>query len=115
MPAPSLSRTSRLAGTLSSRLPGPPVTFAIALALHGCAKHATPHAGSLTWYAGRAQPAFDPDGPADALGIALERHLSRGLFERGVDGEIAPALVDSVACSKDSLTWTFRLRDGLRF
>jgi hypothetical protein len=91
------------------------VLLVVAVAPHGCAKRAPAHTGAVTWYAGRALPAFDPDGPADALRIALEHHLSRGLFERGADGEIAAALVDSLGCSPDSLVWTFRLRAGLRF
>jgi hypothetical protein len=86
-----------------------------AAALAGCAKRAPGGTGTITWYAGRARPAFDPDGPSDALRVALERHLSRGLVERAADGAIEPALAESIRVSDDSLTWTFRLRDGLRF
>lgn len=91
------------------------VALAALLALGGCAKRAPVGSGALTWYAGRALPAFDPDGPSDALRIALERHLSRGLVERAHDGAIVPALAESIRCSPDSLTWTFRLRDGVQF
>src|SRR5688572_26937691 len=87
----------------------------VAATIAGCAPRAPERRGTLTWYAGRARPAFDPDGPADALRVALERHLSRGLVERARDGAIEPALAESIACSPDSLEWTFRLRDGLRF
>ncbi len=84
-------------------------------AFAGCTSRAPETGRSLTWYAGRARPAFDPDGPNDALRVALERHLSRGLVERDADGAIIPGIADSIGCSSDSLTWTFRLRDGLRF
>lgn len=87
----------------------------VAAAIPGCAPRAPERKGTLTWYAGRARPEFDPDGPADALRVALERHLSRGLVERARDGTIAPVLAESIACTSDSLTWTFRLRDGVRF
>ena len=84
-------------------------------ALAGCSSRAPVAGRSLTWYAGRTLPAFDPDGPNDALRVALERQLSRGLVERDADGAIVPGIADSIGCSRDSLTWTFRLRDGLRF
>lgn len=87
----------------------------VAATITGCAPRAPERRGTLTWYAGRARPAFDPDGPADALRVALERHLSRGLVERARDGAIEPALAESIVCSPDSLEWTFRLRAGLRF
>ena len=61
------------------------------------------------------QPAFDPDGPPDALRWALERQLSLGLTERDSSGVAQLALADSVTASADSLTWTFRLRAGTRF
>jgi ABC-type transport system substrate-binding protein len=86
-----------------------------ALPLGGCQHHAAPASRSADWVAGRAAPAFDPDGPPDALRWALERQLSMGLVERDSAGGIRNALADSIGCSHDSLTWTFRLRDGLRF
>ena len=81
----------------------------------GCAPRSQPAATTLTWYAGRARPAFDPDGPPDALRFALERHLSRGLVERDTSGEVRPGLASEIECSADSLTWTFRLPASLRY
>jgi ABC-type transport system substrate-binding protein len=87
----------------------------LALPLGGCARPAAPARAGVDWVAGHAAPAFDPDGPPDALRWALERQLSMGLVERDSSGAIRKALADSIACSRDSLTWTFRLRDRLRF
>ncbi len=88
----------------------------LALALFaGCATRETPAPVTVAWYAGRTLPAFDPDGPPDALRVALERHLSRGLVERDTSGALLPGLADSIGCSSDSLVWTFRLAEGLRF
>lgn len=87
----------------------------LALPLGGCARPAAPVRGSADWVAGHAAPAFDPDGPPDALRWALERQLSMGLVERDSSGAIRAALADSIGCSRDSLTWTFRLRPRLRF
>src|SRR5262249_18275063 len=69
---------------------------------------------SAFWLAGHPMPAFDPDGPPDALRIALERQLSRGLVEFDTTGSVRPVLTDSIGCSRDSLTWTFRLRADAR-
>src|SRR5256885_815949 len=85
------------------------------LALAGCNSAPPPARSSVDWVAGHAAPAFDPDGPPDALRWALERQLSQGLVERDSTGHVHAALADSIACSPDSLHWTFRLRAGLRF
>ena len=94
------------------RFAGPVV---LALLLAGCG-HGTARTGvSADWVAGRTAPAFDPDGPPDALRWALERQLSMGLVERDSSGALRNAIADSIGCSRDSLRWTFRLRAGLRF
>lgn len=94
-----------------------PLLFAVlaAWSLAGCSHDAVRISRSATWVAGREAPAFDPDGPPDALRWALERQLSMGLVERDSSGGIRNALADSVGCSRDSMMWTFRLRAGLRF
>jgi len=81
----------------------------------GCSAPRAPAHVATLWLAGHPLPAFDPDGPPDALRVALERQLSRGLFEVDSAGRVQPALADSVGCSGDSLTWTFRLRGDARF
>lgn len=70
---------------------------------------------SATWISGRTAPAFDPDGPPDALRWALERQLSLGLVERDSAGQVRLGLADSIGCSGDSLVWTFRLRPNLHY
>jgi len=91
------------------------IAFALLSLVSGCARRARETPTSLTWYAGRARPAFDPDGPPDALRFALERHLSRGLVERDSSGQVRAGLASAIECSSDSLTWTFRLPKGLRY
>src|SRR5215467_6198059 len=81
----------------------------------GCSAPRAPARVVTVWLAGHPQPAFDPDGPPDALRQALERHLSRGLVDVDSLGRVEPALADSLGCSSDSLTWTFRLRRDARF
>src|SRR6476660_4076934 len=86
-----------------------------ALPLGGCTQYTAPESASADWVAGRTAPAFDPDGPPDALRWALERQPSMGLVERDSAGAIRNAIADSIGCSRDSLTWTFRLRARLHF
>ena len=81
----------------------------------GCSAPRAPARVATVWLAGHPLPAFDPDGPPDALRQALERQLSRGLVEADSTGRVGPALADSLGCSRDSLTWTFRLRGDARF
>ena len=81
----------------------------------GCSAPRAPARMTTVWLAGHPLPAFDPDGPADALRQALERQLSRGLVEVDSAGHVRPALADSLGCSSDSLTWTFRLNADTRF
>ena len=87
----------------------------VALLFAGCGHDVARTGVSADWVVGRTAPAFDPDGPPDALRWALERQLSVGLVERDSSGTIRNAIADSIACSRDSLRWTFRLRVGLRF
>jgi hypothetical protein len=68
-----------------------------------------------TWWVGRPAPAFDPLGPQDPLRWSLERLLTRGLVEEDATGRIVPVAAGRVDASKDSLSFTFHLRRGLRF
>ena len=94
------------------------VLFAIAwvscATLAGCAKPA--HVPTtFAWVLGGSEPSFDPHGPPDARRWALERLLTRGLLAEDSLGRVVPAAAESIVASTDSLTWTFRLRQGLKF
>ena len=107
-----MSRTSAI---VRRRLAPVALATLVGLAAFGCGPRAERAGATLTWYAARTLPGFDPDGPPDALRVALERHLSRGLLERDAEGRIVPGLADSIGCSPDSLAWTFRLARSVRF
>ena len=91
------------------------LALAASLPVASCSPKRTPARTATLWLAGHPLPAFDPDGPPDALRQALEHQLSRGLVERDSAGVVRAALADSFGCSRDSLTWTFHLRAGARF
>ncbi|MBI5170257.1 MAG: hypothetical protein HZA61_12275 [Candidatus Eisenbacteria bacterium] len=102
--------------TLPARMRCTAAAFVLVLAAAGCAPKSAPPATIVrSWFAGHAQPAFDPDGPPDALRWALERALSRGLVELDTTGVPRPAAAESYAWSDDSLALTFRLRADLRY
>ncbi len=92
--------------------------WALALAgglLAGCGAPQRAAPLVVHWIVGRVEPAFDPDGPPDALRWSLERQLSRGLTERDSTGGVRLGLARAVEVSADSVRWTFRLREGLVF
>jgi len=87
---------------------------AMLLALAGCGEMPRPPV-AVTWVVGQGPPAFDPQGPPDAVRAALERLLSRGLVEEDSTGRILPAAAESLHLSPDGLVYTFALRRGLAF
>ena len=105
----------RLAGPRSTapRLVLGAALLAIVVGGPGC----VPRDGAtrVEWLAGRTQPAFDPDGPPNALRWALERQLSCGLTEEDAGGGVVAAAAESVTVAPDGRTVRFRLRSNLRF
>ena len=91
------------------------VALCLTPVLIGCGRPAARAPVVVTWLAAHTAPAFDPDGPPDALRAALERHLSVGLIDRDTTGATRLGLAESAMVSGDSLVWTFRLRAGVRF
>ncbi|MEO5988214.1 MAG: ABC transporter substrate-binding protein [Candidatus Eisenbacteria bacterium] len=97
------------------RYPVPLLALSLSLCA-GCSDGPARHVPSAArWTVGCTQPAFDPDGPPDAVRAALERTLSRGLLERRSDGSIVLGAAERFAWGKDSLSLTFVLRPGLHF
>ena len=90
--------------------------LAVALALGGAGCGRAP-ARPVTrfWWVGRNAPVFDPLGPRDPVRWSLERLLTTGLVEESTTGAIVPAAAERIVVSRDSLTYTFHLRRGLRY
>jgi peptide/nickel transport system substrate-binding protein len=63
-----------------------------------------------------APGALDPASAADQAALLITRHMYEGLtaYEPG-STRVVPALAESWLVSPDELTWTFRLRTGVRF
>jgi peptide/nickel transport system substrate-binding protein len=59
---------------------------------------------------------LDPALAADEAALLITRHLYEGLTAYEPGGtRVIPALAESWEASEDGLTWTFRLRSGVRF
>ncbi|MEH6773493.1 MAG: ABC transporter substrate-binding protein [Cereibacter changlensis] len=57
------------------------------------------------------QPGVDRDGPTDAVLM----HVVEGLMGYAEDFSVRPVLAESVETSEDGLTYTFKLRKGVKF
>ena len=61
-------------------------------------------------------PLLDPTAsPAAAISEALYGNVFEGLVQFAADGSVLPQLAESWDVSPDGLSYTFRLRDGVRF
>lgn len=58
---------------------------------------------------------LDPQATAATLAFQVNKSLYDTLVEVDDDGKLTPALAESWAVSPDGLTWTFKLRSGVKF
>lgn len=58
---------------------------------------------------------LDPQGTAATLAFQVNKSLYDTLVEPDDEGKLIPGLAESWAVSSDGLTWTFKLRPGVKF
>ncbi|MGQ0548967.1 MAG: ABC transporter substrate-binding protein, partial [Armatimonadota bacterium] len=58
---------------------------------------------------------LDPHGTAATLAFMVMKSLYDTLVEPDDEGRLTPALAESWTVSSDGITWTFKLRSGVRF
>jgi len=104
------------------------VTFGLAIALVNCGSPSTPEAGtegttqsssgtSALVFASGGQPVnLEPGNITDGNSIYVQQQIYDRLidFEPGTT-ELVPALAEEWSVSDDGLTWTFTLREGVKF
>ena len=69
----------------------------------------------LTRALGGEPATLDPRLAEDNAALALAQELFEGLTAEAADGRIVPGAADSWSVSEDGRTWTFRLRENLRW
>lgn len=58
---------------------------------------------------------LDPHGSISAGTREVLFNIYEGLFKTGSDGSLIPAVAESYEISEDGLTYTFKIRDGIKF
>jgi peptide/nickel transport system substrate-binding protein len=90
--------------------------LALGLGLAGTPGHAAPKSGGTLVYAtGTDALTLDPQFVTDVPTSRVVMHLHETLVYLGDDGGIRPGLAESWTVSTDKLTWTFKLRGGVKF
>ena len=95
-----------------------PSLLGLAFALAGCSHHdkAAAPSNNILRYPLLARPTtFDPAMVQDGTTIDLLQNLFEGLVEWTPDNKLSPAIAKSWDISKDGLTYTFHLRDDVKF
>ena len=73
------------------------------------------HARTLTRALGGEPATLDPRLAEDNAALALLQDLYEGLTAEAADGSIIPGAAQAWSVSEDGRTWTFRLRENLRW
>src|SRR5215831_19506928 len=82
----------------------------------GIARAQAPVAGGTVIFAAGADPdSLDPQNTQSNPGEQVNRMMYDNLVRFNTKMQIEPALAESWSASKDGLTWTFKLRKGVRF
>ncbi len=71
--------------------------------------------GALTFAAGSDPDSLDPQNTQSNPGEQVNRMMYDNLVRFNTKMQIEPALAESWTQSKDGLTWTFKLRKGVKF
>ncbi|CAM3153439.1 peptide ABC transporter substrate-binding protein [Streptobacillus felis] len=74
-----------------------------------------PNEKVLTYNAVAEGISFDPQILTDGNTMTIHGLVSEGLTYTMPSGEVKPALAESWEISEDGLTWTFKLRDGIKW
>jgi len=71
--------------------------------------------GTLTFATGADPDSLDPQNTQSNPGEQVNRMMHENLLRFNAKMQLEPALAESWTASKDGLTWTFKLRKGVKF
>src|SRR5499433_4453877 len=71
--------------------------------------------GTLTFATGADPDSLDPQNTQSNPGEQVNRMMHENLVRFSAKMQLEPALAESWVASKDGLTWTFKLRKGVKF
>src|SRR5437867_5523804 len=71
--------------------------------------------GTLTFATGADPDSLDPQNTQTNPGEQVNRMMHENLVRFSAKMQLEPALAESWVASKDGLTWTFKLRKGVKF
>lgn len=81
----------------------------------GCLAGCGGRSSSFTWRAEWVPNNLDPQLAAESPEIIAVTHLFSGLYRLDAEGVPQPDCAESCTVSPDGRTWTFRLREGMRY
>jgi peptide/nickel transport system substrate-binding protein len=93
------------------------VVLAVAAALlaHPVAPLSAVRGGTLTFATGADPDSLDPQNTQSNPGEQINRMMFENLVRFNAKMQLEPCLAESWTSSKDGLTWTFKLRRGVKF
>lgn len=113
---PAIGRRAALLGTAGLlAAPGLPHARAAPLDVYGPADPQARRGGTLTVAIANEPPNLDPFHQAGDARTAVTVLMYQGLMYEHPSGEARPLLAEAMQASPDGLTYTFRLRRGVRF
>ena len=86
---------------------------AFLFALTGCGS--STNSASFTWFVDSIPANLDPQVASGASDVIACENLYGTLVRKDPDGELVPGLCEEWTMSPDGLTYTFTLKDGLRY
>ena len=86
---------------------------AFLFALTGCGS--STNSASFTWFVDSIPANLDPQVASGASDVIACENLYGTLVRKDPDGELVPELCEKWTVSSDGLTYTFTLKDGLRY
>ncbi|MES3003800.1 MAG: ABC transporter substrate-binding protein, partial [Pseudomonadota bacterium] len=91
------------------------LALALSLLAGGNAAQAATPPGTLVFASGNDAATLDPHFILERPDVRVSMHIHENLVRFDEKGQLVPELAESWSVSPDKLTWTFKLRKGVKF